>query len=187
MTYPLEKTPVVRVEFTRTAAYVRRMHIHRIVGEYASHEHVCNMTNMYLVLCQEPTVRMVKIIQWHDAGEAGPGDIPSPSKPCFGLGDVINKVERCVRENFGVNVEDVTEDEHRWLKCLDALEFYLFVQDQLNMGNQFVMGKAVKVQNFLDSMVGTGYFPKEVEDYYADIRANGRPIIDDDEILEMRE
>lgn len=185
MSYKHGKTKVQQVEFARHAAYVKRMHIHRIHGDYTSHEHVNNMLNMYLLLCPTPTMNGVKAIQWHDAGEPGPGDIPSPAKPCFGLGEVINKVEQCVRENFGLQVDDLSPEDHRWLKCLDILEFYLFCQDQLNLGNNFMVVKAVRVRDFIDRQISLGHFPDELADYYMAIRES-REFVNDDEILEMR-
>lgn len=186
MSYKHGKTKAQQVEFVRLAAYVKRMHVHRIHGDYTSHEHVNNMLNMYLILNPNPTMEGVKAIQWHDAGEQGPGDIPSPAKPCFGLGHVINKVERCVRENFGLEVENLSAEDILWMKGLDVVEFYLFCQDQMNMGNNFIVPKAVKVQAHLDNLVNTALMPPELSDYYVEIR-DSREFIDDDIILEMRE
>ena len=185
MTHIHGKTKSQQVEFARTAAYVKRMHIHRIHGDYTSHEHVNNMLNMYLILNPNPTMEGVKAIQWHDAGELGPGDIPSPAKPLFGLGKVINNIERCVRENYGMEVENLSDEDALWLKSLDALEFLLFCQDQINLGNNFIIPKAVRVRNHLDMVTSLGKLPKEIADYYGEIREN-RKFLDEDEVLEMR-
>ena len=186
MAYKHNKSKVEQVEFARHASYVKRMHVHRIVGDYTSHEHVNNMQNMYLLLCPSPTLNGVKAIQWHDAGEPGPGDVPSPAKAFFGLGQAINNIERCVRENFGLEVEGLTSYDSWWLKALDLLEFYLFCQDQLNLGNNFIMHKAVKVRDFIDKIVVNNGWPNELTEYYLEIRES-RPFVNDDQVLEMRE
>ena len=180
------KTPADRVEFARQAAYVTRYHVHRYVGDYTSHEHVCNMQNMYLILCPNPTLTGVKLIQWHDAGEYGPGDMPSPAKSCFGVGEIMNKIERCVRENYGLQVEDPVPQEILWLKSLDITEFFLFCHDQILLGNQFIMPMAVKVRDYIQAKIKAGNFPPELADYFTEINIS-RPVIDMDEVLEMRE
>ena len=176
MTYDLAH----RVEFLRQAAYVKRMHVNRIIGDYTSHEHVCNMTNMLLVLHPAPTVRLVKLVQWHDAGEFGSGDVPSPAKPFFGFGNANNKVEAAVRKAWGLELLDVTDEEALWVKSLDWLEFYMFLMDQLFLGNQFMSPIAASFQLFLDDAI----MAQPVRDYYLTIRDGGRPTVSNDWLME---
>jgi hypothetical protein len=170
-----DRTPEERVEFLRQASYVDRFHCSRLIGGYTSHEHTNNMTNMLLVLHPEPTVRLVKMLQWHDAGEFLSGDIPSPGKRFFGLGEVNNQVEQMVREEFGLEVLDPTEEEVRWLKSLDLVELYLFIQDQVHMGNGFMEPTLLELTNYLDAKcIG---FPGPVRNYYMFVSQQGRPVM----------
>lgn len=179
MSYSLEE----RVEFLRQSAYVKRMHVNRIVGDYTSHEHVCNMTNMLLLLHPEPTVRLVKLVQWHDSGEFGSGDVPSPAKGFAGFGDANNVVEEAVRQSFGLELEDVTAEEARWVKALDWLELYLFLMDQIHMGNNFMIPILVDFTAFMNTAVDQQVMPKEVETYYVFLLGSGRPTITNGQVM----
>jgi hypothetical protein len=179
----MSKKPEERIEFLRHAGWVSRMHGRKTIGEYSSNDHVCNMTNMYLVLCPEPTIRMIKILQWHDTGELGAGDTPHYAKPLFGLRDALHKVEELVRNNFDVNMDPLSQEEAMWLMGLDLLEFYLFAQDQAYMGNNFIAQDLNRTEAALMKMCSGKMLPLPVHRYFEYLMHTGRPDITSEELL----
>jgi hypothetical protein len=174
-----------RIEFLRQAGYVSRMHVNRVINGYDSNEHVHNMTNLLLVLHPDPSVRLVKLVHWHDVGEYGSGDVPSPPKALFGFGECNNLVEKKVREFMGFELDDVTEEETRWVKSLDWLEFWMFLQDQLSLGNQFVQPIYESFTEFMVEKAQKDEMPPEVAAYFSGVLNKGRPAITNDWLIKQ--
>lgn len=130
-----EKT-TERIRFLREAGVIPRCHTfgspdpRQTVGL-----HSWNATNLLLVLHPDPSLNLIKAVQWHDAPERYVGDTPSPAKWASPeLRDALAKLEDRVHAHFGTSVP-LTEQERLWLQCVDLLELLLMAQERRALGD----------------------------------------------------
>lgn len=134
-----------RIRFLREAAAVTRCHtfgapdLAQTVGLHAH-----NALNLLLVLHPEPSLNLIKAVQWHDAPERFTGDIAAPAKwASEKLVDAIQEIEDRVHAYFGTQVE-MTADEALWLLTVDRLDLLLMAQERLVLGDTRFMQMQVE-------------------------------------------
>jgi 5'-deoxynucleotidase YfbR-like HD superfamily hydrolase len=148
------------------------MHTMPIHGEYNVAEHTYNMLCMLLELYPfEVPIRLVQVILHHDAAERITGDTPGPAKKAAKyLNDQLTGLEDLVLNRKGLLTKwAINEHLQKWVAGLDALEFYLWAQDQLALGNRNVEDVIPRMEGWLDSMD----LPKPVKECYEQARERG--------------
>lgn len=124
-----------QVKAVREAGYVERCHGMRKIGHYSVAEHTYGVVSLLLLLHPGPSLRLIRAAQWHDSAERWTGDIPSPAKWAHaGLAQGDSELELDVLNHIGIK-EHLDEEEECWLRACDMLEFWLWMQEQLHMGN----------------------------------------------------
>lgn len=129
---------VERLLMFREAGNVERAHCIPHHRSYTNGKHTYDMLLLLDVLYPGvPRLELVRAILYHDTHERWTGDIPGPVRtrlPDLYRSKVraVDKIEERLRLP-GVN--DLTADETRWLVSLDSLEFLLWCEDQMAMGN----------------------------------------------------
>lgn len=125
-----------RIRFLREAAAVTRCHTFGAPDPAQTvglHSH--NALNLLLVLHPEPSLNLIKAVQWHDAPERYTGDIAAPAKwASEKLTDAIFEIEMQIHEYFGTAVE-LAQDELLWLFTVDKLDLLLMAQERLALGD----------------------------------------------------
>ena len=115
----------------------QRLHTVPHVRHYDVAQHSWGMAALLHALHPDPRKELFLAILFHDIAERWTGDMPAPAKWHNGLGGVLREMEREIDEALGVRF-DLTEEEKVWLKALDFLELYLFVDGEYNMGNKHI-------------------------------------------------
>lgn len=126
----------------REAGNVRRAHTIPYAGEYNIAMHCYNALNILFVLYpRDPSINLIKAIQWHDTPERWTGDIPSPAKSANPmLRSFLGTLEEDIFKKLGIEkfFKSLTKDETQWLNAVDLLELFFWVRDQINLGNRAV-------------------------------------------------
>jgi 5'-deoxynucleotidase YfbR-like HD superfamily hydrolase len=144
----------------REGGYTQRMHTVPVLGDTSVARHSWNMASLLWVLHPNPSQDLVWSVLFHDVPERWVGDTPSPAKysinPALGkeLKEAELKVEAALGLEFGLN-----EEERRWLKALDILEFVMYCDDQSALGNQNVKTGRANAMRTLDKP----WVPEEVQ------------------------
>lgn len=126
------------LELTRQAGNIIRSHTNAQHGQKTVAEHTYNLVNIILLLHPAPSMNLVKAAMWHDVPERFTGDLPSPIKQLNpDLGETLHKIEHGIVKSFGLEVP-LNADEKKWLKAADRLEYLLWAQEQIEMGNSTV-------------------------------------------------
>lgn len=129
-------TRVQRVLAMREASAIERAHTIRHHGSYTDGQHSFDMLTLTLELREETSAALMRAIIYHDLPERWIGDMPHPAKyELPGMVEHIHqledKINRCM--DWG---ELLTDEETTWLHTIDRLEFLLWADDQVQMGNR---------------------------------------------------
>jgi len=150
MSYTLD-TAIQRVKFAREAGAIRRLHIHKIIGEYDIAQHTFGALCLLRVLNPLASVNLVWAVLSHDKPERLTGDIPSPAKyhGRWFIAEAYQEHENEILTGSGFVWDKLTEEESYWLKAVDSLEFWLFCLDQAMLGNQTLVKPKRKIERYI--------------------------------------
>lgn len=127
----------------REGGQTQRCHTMQSVGPYNVAVHSFNALNLLLLLYPTiPSIHLIRAVLWHDIPERWTGDVPAPAKwHSPELKKILDELEMKVIKKLGIEecFENLTPEENKWLHGVDLLELYLFVLEQLEVGNKFVI------------------------------------------------
>ena len=129
---------LLRIKRLREAGGVIRCHtLSQInLGSYTVGAHSWNVVVLLLALHPNPSPELMKACLFHDVAERWLGDIPAPAlwrDPL--LGEVHGRLEREIMKNLGAET-NLSPEEKLWLEHLDRLDFFLWCEDQILLGNR---------------------------------------------------
>jgi len=123
------------------AGQVQRCHTVPHHGEYSVGQHCYGMAALAKVLITDPAERAIiyDAIIAHDFAERWTGDPPAPLKWCFpeakATYEKANNETHAIFEVSRPTLDDLSEEQLKWLRCLDIAELYLWCGAQLRLGN----------------------------------------------------
>lgn len=106
-------------------------HMRETVGH---HSHGVAM--MVLVMNPRASGSLLRAALMHDLSEHQTGDIPSPAKREYNIGDQVNELERRLMLEAGIEYPELTPEEYRTLKLADIAQGALFCMREMMLGNQ---------------------------------------------------
>lgn len=125
-----------RIRVLREGGNTLRSHVIPHLDQYTVGKHSYDALSILLVLHPGPSTVLIECMLWHDVAERWVGDLPGPVKWFWpGVHEPLAEAEEEVLRFVGVPVDDLNEEDLRWLKACDLLEFFLWCQDQLAIGN----------------------------------------------------
>lgn len=146
----------------REAGNVKRVHTIPRVGDisYTVGAHTFNALTLLYLLHPGPNHQLVRAVLWHDVGERWLGDLPHPAKHYHpALKAPYEEAESAVLERMGVDT-DLDDEDKQWLNAIDGLEFWLWCQDQMNMGNKNVVNALSQTE---EALLGSENVPDAVK------------------------
>ena len=146
-----------QIQFLLDGANVRRYHtVTTLVPETVGH-HSHGVALLTCMLSKdEPSINLVFAALVHDLAEHQTGDIPSPSKRKFGIGDMINSLEEELLENSGWAPEELTLEEARVLKLADLGQGALYCVEEIQRGNSKMKVVLDRYLSYAESMMLIG-------------------------------
>lgn len=152
---------IEKIRFLRESSYVDRVHTTPSHGSYPLGQHCYNMLMLAFELHPNIHLPLVEAIMYHDAAERIIGDLPHPGKRISShLLAACKDAEERIQKKWGLEVY-LSEKDKRWLKALDLLEFYLWCQDQIHMGNGNVDYKSSMTKDLLQKQS----IPEEIRSF----------------------
>jgi hypothetical protein len=157
----------------REGGMVRRCHtMPHVIGTQDNAQHSFNMLILAYGLHPNPSPELIRAITFHDLHERYAGDLPAAAKKLNpDLRSEYMKVCTEIDHHIGTYCVLSAED-HKWLKALDGLEFWLWCNDQMVMGNRSVY-KAERMQ--YGWLVGESYRSGDVPEPVFDFIHAFRP------------
>lgn len=161
-----------RVLAVREGGYVQRVHTMPHLSHYNVAQHAWNATALLLLLHPDPSLDLIKHVMFHDVAERWIGDLPYPArKEHAALGAAESSALAAVDQVLDI-CDSLSVTENYWLDALDMLEFFMWCNDELSLGNQFVRGSRKNAMTAMTQMMRT--VPKPVWDIYSEFLVNGR-------------
>lgn len=166
-------TEVQRILAMREASRVERGHTIRHIGEYTNGQHSFDMLTLALQLRPESSAEFLKAIIYHDLGERWVGDMPHPAKAESPEHAASGRaLEETIARRLGW-AQEMTVPEARWLSALDRLEFLLWADDQVNMGNRHLEAVLERAHQWFED--NRGVTPQRILDFLTEYRWQRTP------------
>ena len=144
------KNELQRVLLAIEAGRVKRCHCFPTNSDPTVGLHVFGAVSMLLILCPDPTINMIKALQFHDMAERFLGDMPAPAKrkDSF-LSDHYITLERKILREYGM-YPILNEREREWVHAMDLMEFLMFIKHELNLGNKYAQQRYNRICKYIE-------------------------------------
>ena len=140
------------LKFITGGSEVNRYHTMFTLQKETVGHHSHGVACLVLALDPEASRELLIAALYHDLAEQYTGDIPSPAKRDYGIGDQVSELEERLVKAAGLHWPNLTEAEQRVLKLADLAHGALFCVREMSLGNERMnevyerfMGYAVKM------------------------------------------
>jgi len=123
------------LEFMLNGSDVRRYHTVRTLAADTVGHHSHGVALLCLLMVPDATAELLTAALVHDLAEQKTGDIPSPAKRLYGIGDQVSRVEESLLKDGGFPLPDLEDWEYRTLKLADIAHGALFCIREIQLGN----------------------------------------------------
>lgn len=139
-----------------SGADVRRYHTVRTLTEDTVGHHSHGVAMLVLLLDPDADGMMLRAALLHDLSEQYTGDIPSPAKREFGIGEDVSSLELKLLDDAGLPMPYLKPEEWRTLKLADIAHGALFCLRELQMGNRLMAPVYERYIGYAEGMVLSG-------------------------------
>ena len=123
------------LNFIIAGTEVTRYHtVTTLVKETVGH-HSHGVAMLALLLNPLASRQVLMAALFHDLAEHQTGDIPSPAKRQFGIGDKVDELEHRLMRAAGIVMPELSPDDARTLKLADLAQGALFCVREISLGN----------------------------------------------------
>ena len=124
-----------QLEFYCAGSEVMRYHtVHTIQRETVGH-HSHGVALLCYLLKPTCSAELLRAALLHDLSEHLTGDIPSPAKRLYGIGEQVSHIEEELLEGSGLSFPVLSAVEKRVLKLADIAQGALFCAREMQLGN----------------------------------------------------
>lgn len=142
-----------RIEFFLDGAETERYHTIRTLQRETVGHHSHGVA-MFVVL-MGGGMAVLRAALFHDLAEHILGDLPSPAKKKYGIGEQVNELEEQLLEGVGFNVELDVRSE-RILKFADIFQGMSFCSREVKMGNAKLVSVFYRYKTYAEELIPCG-------------------------------
>ena len=124
------------LEFIMAGSEVLRYHTKTTLVKETVGHHSHGVAMLVLMLSPQASGRLLRAALTHDLAEHVTGDIPSPAKRQYGIGEQVSLFEEDLLTAAGLGTPPLTQDEERLLKVADVAHGALFCAREISLGNR---------------------------------------------------
>jgi len=126
----------ITLDFALAGSEVTRYHtVTTLVKETVGH-HSHGVAILVLMLDPSASRDVLLAALFHDLSEHLTGDIPSPAKREYGIGDQVNELEERMMLEAGIVIPKLSPQDQRTLKLADIAHGALYCCREMSMGNR---------------------------------------------------
>jgi len=144
-----------RLKFIVSGSETVRYHTIRTLQTETVGHHSHGVAMMCFMLCHNPSASLLEGALIHDLAEFQLGDIPSPAKREYGIGDQVNALEARLLEAVGFEV-DLEPFEARILKLADIAQGAMFCVRERELGNKGIQIVYERYKSYAEAFVLSG-------------------------------
>lgn len=163
----------------REGGQTQRCHTMQYMGPYNVAIHSYNALSLLLLLYpKHPSLNLIKAVLWHDVPERWTGDVPTPAKLANPfLKEILGTLEQRIFNDIGIGglFKCLKGEEKRWLDAVDLLELFMWVQEQMKMGNSIVDSVLAQILKIVEN--NRSSIPKEVLSFFREFKWSRTPEI----------
>lgn len=124
------------LDFIIAGSEVKRYHTVRTICEETVGHHSHGVAMLCLLLTDyEASSQLLYAALIHDLAESVTGDIPSPTKREYGIGEQVTNLEERLLKGAGFSLPELSKREQRVLKLADIAQGALFCVREVELGN----------------------------------------------------
>lgn len=124
------------LEFLLAGAEVLRYHTVQTLQRETVGHHSHGVACLVLLLDPQASARLLRAALLHDLAEQHTGDIPSPAKREYGIGEQVEQLERRLMAEAGITYPQLGAADARTLKLADIAHGALFCLREMSLGNR---------------------------------------------------
>lgn len=145
------------LEFISAGSEVKRYHTVTTLREETVGHHSHGVAMLCLVLTNHhASAALLEAALVHDLSEHITGDIPSPAKREYGIGEQVTLLEMRLMAAVGLGVITLDHHEERVLKLADIAQGALFCLREIELGNSKMRVVLDRYISYAESMVLVG-------------------------------
>ena len=124
------------IQFFMNGASVTRYHTVTTIQRESVGHHSHGVALICYILDPECYKYVLLAALLHDLAEHQTGDIPSPAKREYGIGEQVDQLESKLLNCAGLSLPIMTKEEMRTLKIADIAQGALFCAKEIALGNK---------------------------------------------------
>ncbi len=144
-----------RLKFILAGSEVTRYHTVRTLTTETVGHHAHGVALLCALIDPNASAHLLLAALAHDLAEHILGDIPSPAKREYGIGEQVNELEERLLEGVGLSYA-VTGSEARTLKLADIAQGALFCIREMSLGNRKMEVVYYRYLSYAESLVLRG-------------------------------
>lgn len=142
-----------RIEFFLDGAETERYHTIRTLQRETVGHHSHGVAMFVVLLGGGEAV--LRAALFHDLAEYVLGDIPSPAKKCYGIGEQVNALEEQLLRGVRFDIE-LGEQNKRMLKFADIFQGMSFCTREVQMGNTKMVSVFYRYKTYAEELIPHG-------------------------------
>lgn len=140
------------LEFILSGSEVKRYHtVTTLTTETVGH-HSHGVAMLCLMLRPNSSKELLRAALCHDLAEHVTGDIPSPAKRLYGIGEQVSELEQTLLAEVGLATFELTTDEQRLLKLADIAQGALYCLREVERGNRPMLKICARYLEYYDTL-----------------------------------
>ena len=124
------------LQFIINGSEVKRFHTLTTLQNETVGHHSHGVACFTLLLDPDASRQLLLAALFHDLAEQYTGDIPSPAKREYGIGDQVDKLERRLMLDAGIVYPELNACDQRTLKLADIAHGAVFCLREVQLGNR---------------------------------------------------
>lgn len=145
-----------QIEFILAGSEVKRYHTVTTLREETVGHHSHGVAMLCQMLDPNASRELLLAALMHDLAEHQTGDIPSPAKREYGIGQQVDELEDRLLSAAGLEFPHITPSESRTLKLADIAQGALFCARELSLGNRKIRLVFDRYVSYAESMILMG-------------------------------
>jgi 5'-deoxynucleotidase YfbR-like HD superfamily hydrolase len=144
------------VEFILAGAEVVRFHTVTTLQRETVGHHSHGVACLALLIDPEASRSLLLAALFHDLAEHQTGDIPSPAKREYGIGEQVDKLERRLMREASIAFPELSPEDARTLKLADIAHGALFCLREMSLGNRRMRAVYSRYMSYAHQMLLVG-------------------------------